>query len=385
MGARRRCCCVCYNVFDAFSADGEDVHAVNPNWEECSGDGDWVIADGLLTTEDADAVIVFLPMVGWPVGIFNARIAISKIYPAINSIGGTAQMFAYVGSDGSPCSGTAGAWRLELEIITGGVGELRLYDPSDTLAGAQDLSFSGPYVEFWLCIGWDADLDWGEVVAGSPSGTGTPIWVCHQGMPSYYFALGNKSAAPDQVYYEETFYIDQYDHNPACPDCSIPCCCPCLEDELNRPDLTVSVVLGDDDCAIPGTETTTLHCAAISGECCMWTTAYGPLAFECELQDVEVELRMWCTGEAGYGITGRCEDYVMEMTLRNPSEPGDVECWMSTGGETTVTKQIVLPCTCIPLSLKFGPFYLWRKPWTLPPPEYHDCYCCKEFWLVVTE
>lgn len=388
MGARRRCCCDCYFVFDPFPVDGADVNDVNANWEEC--EGDWEITSSMLTTEDANAVCTFVPMVGWPVGIFTARVAISKIEPAINSIGGTAQIFAYVGSSGSPCSGTGLPWKAELEITSGTEGTLRLYDPAGDLAGERLCIFTVGWTEFWMCVGWNEAVGTGEVLTGCDDQMGTPIWACYEDtMPDYYFALGNKLASPNQVYYEETFYIDQYDHNTLCPDCSVPCCCPCIEDELNRPTLTITVVKGDDpDCDISGGETATMECVAISGDCCTWTTPDAtPLVLVCELADqIELKVRMECGGEAGYGIMGRCEDYYMTIGLKNPAEPEDMYCFTAaTGGTGDIVKGVVGECTCEPaLYVKFGPFYLWRNP-SMLPYDGHQCHCCQEFYIEVTE
>jgi len=392
MGARRRCCCDCYFVFDPFPVDGEDVNDVNPYWQECNGD--WEITNGMLTTEDANAVCSFVPMVGWPVGIMTARVTISKIEPPINSFGGTAQMFAFIGAPGGPCGGmglgTYAPWKAELEIVDGNDGELRLYNPAGELAGARSVVFSVGWTEFWMCVGWDADLEWGEVLCGCDDAPGPPIWACHEGMPDYYFALGNKSAAPNQVYYEEVFYIDQYDHNPLCPDCSIPCCCPCIEQELNRPTLRATVVKGlDPDCEIAGGEDAILSCSVIEGECCVWTST--DLVLVCKEEDeIELALSMRCGGESGYGVTGRCQDYYMTVSLKNPTDPDEGCCVTiaGTASQDPVTKGIVFEdgawqCDCFPaLYLKFGPFYIWRNPSMLNP---ECCKCCQEFYIEVVE
>jgi len=391
VGARRRCCCDCYFVLDTFPVDGADVNAVDPYWEEC--EGDWEIVGSLLTTEDAGAVCVFKPMVGWPVGIFEARVIVNRIEPAVNSIGGTAQMFAYIGTEDTPCGGTGSAWRLELEILSSLEGTLTLYNPADEVAGTRQVFFpeAQTYTDFWICVGWDPDLEWGVVKAGCDEAAGPPIWACHQGMPTYYFALGNKSAAPDQVFYDEAYYIDQYNHDARCPDCDMPCCCPCIEQEINQPTLTATVVpTYGADCYIGG-ESTTLECNAIAGGCCIWASTVD-LIVTCKLDDtIELELSMECLSDGSAGFTGNCEDYKMTITLKNViTDPEQANCFTvespASSGPVTkgvVTENGVVQCDCMPAFwAKFGPFYLWKNPSMLTEEV---CYCCKEFSIVVTQ
>jgi hypothetical protein len=370
------CCCGCYTFTDPFTG-ADHSNPATADWEECSGD--WEIYKDTLATPDADAVISLKHMVGWPVGIMQAEVLITSISKGINSFGGTAQIFAYVGSVGTPCSGTTGTWRLELSVVDSDTGVLSLYDDTDTLVGDRDVVFQSGTCTMTLCVAWDETLEKGEITGSCTDMLGVQLWTCHDTMPDYYFALGNKTATTDQVYYESATYTDHYDHNSACPDCTISCCCPCIEAEDQQPTLTATVVATEatDTCWIGG-ESTTLECGAVEGNCCDWAAA-TPLSLICEIESETHTLSVVMTCE-----TEGCGGY--RMTLSWPgSDGGNAGYCLNVGDGWPQTRYVLddPPCTCIPFYVRFGPFRLWRNPAALGDP--HACHCCTEFWVDVSE
>ena len=372
------CCCNrdCVHFYDDFErADSDDIGA---DWAECGSD-DWEILDGTLTSPVADDWVACLHMEGWPVGIMKATVSIDDPAHSFDSVGGTAQIFAYVGTVDTPCSGdTAGIWRLELEVVDSSEGVLSLYDPNNDLVGTRQVLFTGTTCEMALCVAWDDVLEDSTITATCTGLAGIPIWTCHGVMPTYWFALGNKyavsaGAGTNQVYYESAEYIDHFDHNPLCPNCQWYCCCHCLEAEDRQPTLTATVVgNGEADCYV-GSGSTTLECSADPGGCCLWSSA-TPLSLVCKLEDEthELDIVMECD------TAGGCEGYSMRLSWPTGGGGNSTYCL---GEEWPQSKGVVGECTCDPLSVRFGPFRLWKD--TPPPPmNYGDhCNCCTEFYI----
>ena len=366
---RRRCCCNegCVTFRDDF--DREDSTSLGADWTECSGD--WEIWDEHLHIEDADAVVACNHMAGFPVGIMTAGVHIRDPMgdPGHTSVGAIYRIHAYVGTEVSPCSAYATTWTLELEILTNTTGELRLYDPSDTLIGTRSCAFGDAlFTWFKLCVSAK------EILGTCEHQSGPPVWDCvEEEPPGYYFALG--SGTDDPVYFEYAHYEDHYDHDANCPDCDTPCCCPCIEVEGQQPDLLATLTdAGTGLCygTLDGS-TGTLSCSALPGECCTWSLA-EPIAYECQDGDPQtITFSLQCASTSGQE---GCYGYRLYLPNALPAPSG----YCPLVGENY--SYPINECSCDPLNLVFGPFHKWRSGSELDPDV---CKCCEDFYIVITE
>ncbi len=373
MGARDRCCCECITFTDDFERD--DSTSLGNDWEECVGD--WEIDDGELTVATAGAVVICKQkVVGHPVGIFEVTIHFNG--GAKSPVGAKYQILAYYGTDGDGaefCDEPHDPWILELEILTTSTGKMRLIDPDDNVIDDRDTVFSGNTTDLKLCIG-------DEDIVGSSESVNTDIAWCAEDLTGYWFALGSGAAVA--VYYETANYSDQYDHNDECPDCTTPCCCPCLEGKgaATPPDKITATIYAPSCTTMHGVSTT-LTCNRLPPGCCTWTSD-DPLTFGCEEETdcglvggvapvYTLGLSMACAGG-----TGTCADYQLTVSWPGGSE-NHAQCWDDYHDQL---KTVVGECTCVPLLLTFTELKL-----VVNPSQLQDwcCACCEDFSIIMTD
>jgi hypothetical protein len=217
MGARRRCCCDCYEFRDDF--DGGDSTDLGANWGECSGD--WEIASDHLVANGA-GIVSLKKMVGKQVGKLT-------VYCEELTVGTIVSLRAFYGTEASPCTAKL-SWKLKFTVLTSSTAKLELLDTAGNVKQVQNISFSASEVGLILCVG-------PERIDGSSNVTYHLLsCVCTDGMPNgcahegYWFAIENESSETVKIEYVE--YIDHYSHNVKCPDCLCGCEGNCLPDTL---------------------------------------------------------------------------------------------------------------------------------------------------------
>jgi len=416
---RRRCCCNCYEYEDDFERSNSST--IGGSWLEC--DGDSAIEDGRLKIPAGGEVALneMQADVGEEVGLFYMDCEIYETGPSPSiHTGAKYQIVAFVGSDGTPCSGASNEYIIEMEITGSAfVGSpamceitYRLFGPDGQIGGDQVNGVSEQYLQLAMCVGPY------QIVAGKS--TQMDMWTCpdeEYGTEGRYFAIRNDGTVT--AYVDWAKYIDHYDHDKACPDCRTNCCCTCIEDTADRATRTlIATIYHDEDeheggdhnnCSgMNGTEVE-LMCSGEDFKCCTWQHASEYLEFGCN--------NAYETGDGYlYGLkfvmhcddpNNNCEGYRGYLSWPTPgtlAKDGITQfanhAWCSTDGYAwnppvwrDMESPLEVACDCVTdddadaVNITFGPFQLLSNPMGMTYPDGTStdvCFCCAEFYIVVT-
>jgi hypothetical protein len=391
------CCCGgCTTYEDDF--ERADSPTIGGSWVDCGSTAS--IDDGRLKIPSGGKVVLeeMAADVNEEVGIFVAE---CEVRDASGVHTGTVyKITAFEGSVGTPCGGKTG----DYYTVTATIGstslgittvELRLYH-SGVQIGTLPQSFGTTAFTFNLVLCVSKDM----IVAGEENWM--KLWTCpddEYGTDGRYFSLETSGGTG---YIEWAFYTDHYDHDPTCPDCTINCCCPCIEDMEDRSTrtLTATIVASDngdaDGCGAMDGEELTLTCDGVEFECCTWKSA-TPFEFEniCR-QAIPAESLDGNTYGLDFEVVcealyQECEDYVGYLDWAagydnfswcRPTNPGSLEPNLQQINASSVTCDCEVNDVADSMSLTFGPFELWTT--GSAPGGYDECYCCEEFYIVVT-
>jgi hypothetical protein len=390
------CCCGCTTYEDDFERSSPPIGG---SWVDCGGTAS--IVDGRLKIPSGGKVVLeeMAAPVDEEVGIFIAECEIWN--PSGIHTGTVYTLNAFEGSVGTPCSGKTG----DYYSVTATIGptslgittvELRLYH-SGVQIGTLPKQFGTTESTFNLMMCISKDM----IVAGKD--TWMVLWTCpddEYGTDGHYFSIETSGG---DGYIEYAFYTDHYDHDKACPNCEVNCCCPCLEDMEDRSArrLVATLISTSSDsaynCSAMNNDTLLLYCDSIEFECCDWMPVNSgeKFFFDCKDQNGNLEgysyaLEFEMTCESLYQ---ECTDYVGRLSwatgYANYGGCSPTNWSLDSGVYYRSDNPIAAECKCRvdpgagdddDITLTFGPYSLLSQPTGL----FDHCFCCDEFYVVVT-
>jgi len=363
-----------------------------------------------------------IPPIGEEVGLFYMDCEIYDAGPPVSiNTGAKYQIVAFVGKNEKPCASAGDDYIIELEVTGNafvpplGTVEIvyRLFGPDGQIGSDQLTSTSDQYIRLAMCVSPY------QIVCGEESQM--DMWTCPDekyGTEGRYFAIRNEGEA--NAYVDWAKYSDHYDHDRRCPDCDTNCCCTCIEDTADRDTRVLTATLyhdsgeheGGDHNACSGMSGTELElmCEGIDFECCIaWKNDTEYFEFSCnnafgasDGNTYKLRFVMSCSVP-----NDGCEGYLGKLswvpgsdnyTGCRTSYAGETE-WITPGGGGEYYSQtfpLSTDCDCVTnddadaVNIVFGPFTLMNLPTGLfyPPPNDEVptdvCYCCEEFYVVVT-
>ena len=216
------CCCKCAIYHDEFAVDS----ITSGGWIE--SDGDWSIADGVLSIEDSDALIVAQGV--HPDG--GAAYQVTRVKVRFDTAGDRAQIVTGYSDDDNYAFA-------EFWIGADGCGHLQMYSrvsgTSTAIGDEHILPFqipTGSWTTVSLCLSDELTVRvagyygvWAKAIAGSASGDKSGL------------GTGTVTGTIDFDDFDYLFHYDEEDH-PTCPECKINPDCELARDNFNRDDNT---------------------------------------------------------------------------------------------------------------------------------------------------
>jgi hypothetical protein len=313
VGARRRCCCICWTIADDF--DRDDSTDIGAEWDEC--DGDWEISGNCLQANEK-GIALWLRYPNNPP--LPPRTGIMTVKIVDPTDGAHYRIYAFA-KDGCPEDGTNLLYADLTVAASGGtlVGTVDVGGPDIVSTGAVSTTITTK-MTLTFCVGES------EIMAYFDSST-YPSRACHDGsvcQEGLYFGLANESDTEIAVF-NDAWQIDHYDHDTRCPSCGCDCEGKCMP-------LQLCLTLTNENYCTP---LDGLEFVLESIGACRWisdTWTCGPYA---GMYWEFTPVTSWV------GVTGECTSYV--LTLRN----GD--------GSVRETFSAASNCTCDPL------FWEWSE------------------------